>query len=421
MDLIAVLRILVGMVSGVTMAFLLYQVVVAAFVFKKEPAPGIPVDDRYHRFAVLVSARNERDVLPYLIDSLAQQDYPRECFDIYVIADNCTDDTAQVARDRGAIVLERNDMDHRGKGFALKWFFQFIQREKRDAYDAFCVFDADNLADRGFLAAMDRSLRHGVKMAQGYRDSKNPGDSWISGGYSIYFWPLSHFFFTPRSRLGLACIVGGTGFMFAAELLDENGWNTHTVTEDMEFSAQQVLKGVRLGFCREARFYDEQPTKLKQSCRQRYRWAVGNLQCLSYFVPRIFRELVRKPRFAHVDLLIFFFSILSAGLVVINSALSLLLGALTHMTPLALVFSFVMPVLGGAVIMVLQGMLTVKMAGKRLRANVKGILGWPLFLYTWSLINLYAIFYRKVEWKPIHHTKTVSIEKVNRANTDLLE
>jgi len=127
----------------------------------------------------LIPAHNEEKVIANLVESLKKQNYPKDKFDIFVIADNCTDKTAEVARNAGAIVYERTDPDHKTKGYAMQWFFNKKNEEKAE-YDAVCVFDADNIVDKNFIKNMNKKLCQGEDVVQGYRDIKNPSDSWIS-------------------------------------------------------------------------------------------------------------------------------------------------------------------------------------------------------------------------------------------------
>ena len=417
MSFLTALRGVINTINVITMLILLYQLVIALFCLKDRPKRQNQVD-RNHRFAVIISARNEENVIGHLIASLMRQNYPRECFDVYVVADNCTDATAQTSRDAGAIVYERFDEAHKGKGFALKWIFDIILAQRPDDYDAFCIFDADNLVDPNYLAAMNRQLCCGQDMAQGYRDIKNPGDTWVSGSYAIYFWCLSRFYLRARDNAGLSCLASGTGFMFRSDLIRQEGWNTSTITEDSEFSIQQILKGRKIVFAEDAIFYDEQPTKFKQSMRQRYRWAVGNVQCLILYLPQIFKKgrTNNVGRFALTDLVIYLIAMPGTGLVVINLILTLLMGWIVDSSWVEILLQAVVPILCSLGIMFIHGIITVLMEKKDLRTVVKGLFGWPIFLYTWMYINLSAILYRDTTWKPIAHTKSVSIESMAAEN-----
>ena len=212
---------------------------------------------QYHRYAAVISARNEAGVIGELIQSLKQQNYPAHLLDIYVVADNCTDDTAQVSRRAGAIVYERFNQSKKGKGYALNFLFRTLAREGRDQYDAYFIFDADNLVDPNFVLEMNKVYDQGGYGAiTCYRNSRNFGANWISAGYAIWFLREARFLNFPRMLLGTNCHVSGTGFLISADVIRENkGWPYHLLTEDIEFSVGCALKGRRIGYCDKAVIY----------------------------------------------------------------------------------------------------------------------------------------------------------------------
>ena len=178
---------------------------------------------------MVVCARNEQAVIGSLIDSLMAQRYPRDCFSVFVVADNCTDGTAAEAARHGALVYEREDAQRVGKGCALSWTFDKLREDYGDRFDAAAVFDADNLVDPGFLAAVNDVLCTGADVTQGYRDSTNPDESAVSSCYAVYWLLLMRFFHRARYNSGLPCLVGGTGFAFRWSCIAQNGWHTQTL------------------------------------------------------------------------------------------------------------------------------------------------------------------------------------------------
>ena len=133
------------------------------------------------RIAAIIPARNEAMVIGKLVESLLLQDYPRELFDVYVVPNNCSDDTEGVARAAGAKILNATGTI-RTKGDVLRQ--AFARLTESGGYDAYCVFDADNLVAQGFFQAVNDALLDGYHVAQGFRDSKNPYDNWVSGSFS---------------------------------------------------------------------------------------------------------------------------------------------------------------------------------------------------------------------------------------------
>ena len=252
--------------------FWLYQFVISItslIKFKEKPL----LIDKKHRFIIALPANNEETVIGNLIKSLKMQDYDKDLFDIYVIADNCTDNTAKIARENGAIVYERFDETKKTKGYALNWFLSKM-KVKKDDYDALLVFDADNVVDKNFLNVMNKKLCQGEVLVQGYRDIKNPTDTWVSGGYAIFYWTMNRLYHLARYNMGLSPLINGTAFMVKWDLLIDEGWNTKTLTEDIEFALINISKGVKLGWAKDAIVYDEQPLTFKESWKQRERWSV---------------------------------------------------------------------------------------------------------------------------------------------------
>ena len=246
---------------------------------------------KLHKYAILVAARNEETVIGQLIDSIKQQDYPSELIDIFVVADNCTDSTAQVARDLGAVCYERFDDEHRTKGFALQYLTRCIKRDYGiDAYEGYFIFDADNLLKQDYVSHMNDSFDAGEKIITSYRNTKNFGDNWIAASYGIHWLRTVRNEHRFRSVLHLATRIQGTGFLFANELI-ENGWNYTGLTEDRAFCADAVANGYKISYNNKAEFFDEQPTDMKIAMRQRIRWAKGHLQALAETGPTLLKHI----------------------------------------------------------------------------------------------------------------------------------
>lgn len=242
-----------------------YQLFYVVIAFRQKSMHP-PAAARMHRFAVLIAARNEQATIGNLLHSLEEQDYPKELVDVFVIADNCTDHTASIARAHGATVFERHNTKLLGKGYALDFGYQRIRRDARlsDAYDAFLVFDADNLLDPGFVAAMNRTLAQGAEISTSFRNSKNYADNWISAGYGLWFLREARFLSQARKALNTTCAISGTGFYVSARILaSTGGWKWHLLTEDIEFSVDAAIKCRRIAYTPDAILYDEQRLRLQ--------------------------------------------------------------------------------------------------------------------------------------------------------------
>ena len=372
---------------------------------------------KQHRFAAVISARNEEGVIAELIDSLKHQNYPAELLDVYVVADNCTDDTAGVSRRAGAFVYERFDSIRKGKGYAMDYLFHRLRDEGRDGYDGYFVFDADNIVDPNFVAEMNRTFDTGKYGAiTSYRNSKNFGDNWISAGYSLWFLREARFLNFPRMLLGTGCAVSGTGFLVAADVIRANGgWPFHLLTEDIEFSVSCALKGVRIGYCDKAMIYDEQPTTFRQSWDQRLRWSKGFYQVDLKYGLSLLKNSLRLDRkgWTCYDLLM----TVAPGmlLTVLALAFNVILCGVCVTQPIyiarrvvVITFSFLWnTVVNFYIGLFVYGLITTVTEWRKIRTTPLRKLGYlftfPLFMFTYVPISIAAMV-QKVEWKPIYHT-----------------
>ena len=261
---------------------------------------GTPLTNKTHTFALVVAAHNEEKVIANMVKSLQNLKYPREAFDIFVIADNCDDKTAEIARNAGAIVYERQDKTLTGKGNALEWMFKKIY-EMEKQYDVISVFDADNIVSSNFLTETNTELNLGYRVVQGYIDSKNPYDSWISAAYSLSFWCTNKLFQKSRYNLGLSCQLCGTGFTVKTDLLKEIGWGATCLTEDIEFTAKLAMNNIRVGFAQHAIVYDEKPLTMSQSWKQRIRWMQGHADVASRFFFKLLKQAIKDHSLLKFD------------------------------------------------------------------------------------------------------------------------
>ena len=385
----------------------LYQLIISACAliqFKEKPL----IKNKKHKFMMILPAHNESAVIGSLIESLQALDYPKELYDIYVIADNCTDNTAQIAKDLGAIVYERFDEKKKTKGFAMQWFLNQKIKENAD-YDAFCVFDADNVVDKNFLNAMNKKLCQGEEIVQGYRDIKNPADSWISAGYALFYWMMNRFYHLARYNLGLSPLINGTGFMVDFNLIKPTGWDTITLTEDIEFSLKNIAKGRKLGWATYAIVYDEQPTEFKQSWSQRSRWTVGHLQCMKYYTKDLADGVIEHRTLMNFDGLLYLMGIpmmiVTFLLLGINTIIFLAHGMSAGM----LIFNYAKYLIATLIVPVLTAVFVLIIEKKPIRPMLKGIALFPVFMGSWIIINIKCIIKPNTQWEKIEHKRNVKI------------
>jgi len=223
------------------------------------------------RFAVVIPAHDEELLLPRLLASTRNQDYPGERFGTIVVADNCTDSTADVARRQGASVLERVDEGKRGKGYAIKWALETIGLDK---YDAVLIVDADCFISSNALRSLDGAMQ-GKQVIQCYSGVGNPNDSWFTRLLDVSRTINNDIYSPAKQRLGLSSELTGTGMCFATRILRKYGWDAFTIGEDWEYYAKLVQNGEAVGFDWNAKVYHEESSSLKQATSQRMRWSSG--------------------------------------------------------------------------------------------------------------------------------------------------
>lgn len=378
-----------------------------------------PVDYGWHpartRFAILIAARNEELVIGPLINSLLTQDYPSDLYDVWVIPNNCTDNTALAARNFGAKVLECT-VPVRSKGEVLRFAYQRLHGRQ---YDAYCVFDADNLVDRRFLSEMNNAYMAGARVAQGYRDSKNPFDTVISGSYSIYYWMMDRFHNGGKAGLGLSALVNGTGFMISAQTLERlGGWHTQTISEDLEITAQCILAGEKVHWVPKAVTYDEQPLDYALSVKQRRRWTSGTVQVARMYMGRTIQTFGTRATMPLVDLAATLVIPAYQAAALFNLILISLSACLDcykfSQVPgtflLAVGVNLAITILGST----LAACLVLTVEGKWDRRMGKSVAFYWLFLLSWLPITLESFVKKTTVWEEIRHTRNVAPESLSR-------
>ena len=398
--------------------FWLYQLCISVCSLIKLKDKPLKVK-KDHKFMAIIPAHNEEAVVGNLIESLKNQNYNKELYDIYVIADNCTDRTAQVARDAGAIVYERFDPEKKTKGFALDWFIKQKIQENAD-YDALCVFDADNIVDKNFIKNMNKKLCQGEDVVQGYRDIKNPTDSWITSGYALFYWTMHRFYHLARYNLGLSPLLNGTGFMVRFDVLKPDGWQTKTLTEDIEFSLQRIIKGKKLGWATDAIVYDEQPVGFKQSWSQRSRWTVGHMQCIKEYTKSLAKAIKDKKTMMNVDGFLYIVgSIPMFVLTIILLLTNFLMYAGSAITQADLMINILRYLVPTFLFPIVTSMFAMWLDKRPIKPMIKGLLCYPLFMGSWLLINFKCLFKRNTKWEKINHVRNIKINEITKIEEEL--
>lgn len=388
-------------------------------MFAMRPNPKYKSMQPKNKFAIVIAARNEEAVIGKLVESLNKQDYPKELYDIIVIPNNCTDDTESAAREKGAKIF-RCKRSIKSKGEVLAEFFDYMLEHRHqieNCYDAYCIFDADNLVDENFLKSMNEAREEGANAAQGYRDSKNPYDSAISSSYSIYYYIANRFYNHARHHIGLSALINGSGFMVSHELIEKlGGWDTKTMTEDIEITAKCVLMGQRVFWVPEAIIYDEQPITFAQSWKQRRRWTTGLIQGVELYFWPLLKKTFKERSLRSFDVIMFFLALINQILYIMSIIFTMFMdyklvrfGDMNYMYILyrvigALVFSYI--------VCVIVTTIAVVFARKKPAKMLKGILFFWVFIFSWVPIDIICLFKKETVWEQIDHTVTLNIEEL---------
>ena len=283
---------IIGSVISILLAHKAFYFVIGMFFTRK-----FKEAKQKHKYGIVIAARNEEKVIGNLLDSINKQDYPKELLTIFVVADNCTDNTASIASKKGAIVYERQDEIHKTKGYALEYLFKKIEEDyKIKSFEGYFVFDADNLLKQNYISKMNNAFDSGQKIITSYRNTKNFDENWISSTYALHWLRSIRTHHRARSVLRLATNIQGTGFLFSNEIV-ENGWHYTSLTEDRALTADAVAQGYQITYQDEAEFFDEQPTSLKVALRQRLRWSKGHLQAFAESGPYLFINIFLGKRY----------------------------------------------------------------------------------------------------------------------------
>ena len=364
------------------------------------PAKRHPHADRKLRFAVLVCARNEESVVKLPVKSVLMSKYPAECREVIVLADNCTDRTAERAREAGATVWEKT-VPSAGKGDVLAWGIDKVVSSGK--YDAIAVFDADNIASDGWFDAMNDALQDGETVVTGRRCSSNARASLISGWYTVYWDMMNELSNRVRTNIGLSGKLTGTGFAFLISALGPEGWKTRTMVEDVEFTVQTNIRGGRVTYVPEADYADEQPETVQYMWRQLRRWATGGWQVARTYMLPWLGALVRHPSLRLFDS---FFAILTG----MSVSFILLFNVLAFVVRMCYgpidphAFKMFFGVFGFVFAMSwFTAIAAVGLSPDKRMPSVRAVLTFPIFSLVLSASVLYTLVCPTRRWKPIPH------------------
>ncbi len=374
------------------------------------------------KYAFLIPARNEELVIGQLIDSILAQNYPKEKIEIFIVADNCDDKTAEIAREKGVNVYERFDLSKQRKGYALDFLLENIDNDyKIDSFDGYVILDADNLLDENFIHEMNKAFVVNKNAVRGYLNSKNFDTNFITSAYSIHFYRSVVAQHRPRQFFKLGTHINGTGILIGSHLL-KDGWKFHSLTEDAQLTAHLTSKHIKVEICEQAVFFDEQPDKFKFVFRQRVRWEKGRMLVFFGYFFKMFWAIFRYFSFTAYDMLA---TLIPWGLfsfaryIVIPIIVGIIMGNIGLIGFWNNFFlSFLSLYVGLYFYDVFLATLVVIKERKNIHTNffqkIKAIVTYPWFNLIGMYIAFYALIHPNVKWKEINHSDLRTIDDIDK-------
>lgn len=410
MEKIILINLLIAIIFFICYSYQ-FLYVIASFFKKEQPYQ----EAKPHHFAVLIAARNEEAVIEHLIDSINKQTYDQGEVTVFVVADNCTDSTAKRARNMGAVVYERFNQTKVGKGYAMDYLLDKMEHDY-EPFDGYFVFDADNLLDQNYILEMNKTFSNGYDIITSYRNSKNYGDNWITAGYALWFLWESEFLNRGRMLLGTSCAVSGTGFFFSRRIIEKyGGWKFFLLTEDIQFTVDNVLSGEKIGYCQGAMLYDEQPVTFQQSFRQRMRWAKGFFQVFHRYGRDLFKGSLQRSTSCYDMLMVIMPAIVLTLFTVVFNGSVILFGNYTIYQEEMILSMLGCMIANIYLTLALVGALTTATQWKNIHTTsakkIAYIFTFPLFMFTYIPITIVA-FFKKVEWHPIEHSRAKTLAEI---------
>jgi len=292
---------------------------------------------------------------------------------------------------------------------------------EKQKYDAICLFDADNVVSSNFLLEMNSKLKKGYRSIQGYLDTKNPNDSWVTASYATAYWSMNRMWQLARYNKGLSNALGGTGVCLEYNLLKEYGWGATCLTEDLEFTMKLLLNGIKTSWAHEAKVYDEKPVYFSQTWRQRTRWLSGHWDvCFRYAIP-LLKKGIRERKWYPVDGAIYLLQPIMIMMMLVNFVLA----GIAYLFPQPI---FASPIAnlapnwfwwGFGILGYCYPMLGLVLEGAP-RSAYFYYITYPFYGFTWFPVTVWGLMQRKNqgEWAHTQHHRGISISSIE--TTDLV-
>ena len=394
-----------------------YRLIFIFYAFKKEKP--LKKTNKFAKFAILIPARNESKVITKLFNSIKKQDYNKNLIDVYVITEHINDPTNKIAENFGFNYFIRKDLKNkRTKGYALNEVVKEIYK-RNIKYDAFFIFDADNILKENFITEMNKVYQSGIEVAMAYRNTVNIHDNWVATCSALMFSNTNTFQNKARNYLTKSIVISGTGYYISSKILDKfKGFPFNSLTEDYEITNYLVVNNIKSKYVTTTEFYDEQPTDLKTLNNQRVRWCKGyfnnykkytNISCkkiLNLKNKNINKKAILETRLSLLPNLFYIISFIIYSLIQIGILTygffigNFLISEICFKNLIKLVFSYYL-------IIDIYTIMQLICERKKFKLNLKEIINClllnPLFIFMFIFHAVKAIITKNVSWKVIKH------------------
>ena len=270
-------KIIIIIICVFVILFSIYYLIYLVYGFKKEET--LKKANKNTKFAVIIPARNESNVISGILNCLKNQTYSKDDFDVYVVIESKDDPSFNIVKKHGFNVVVRGDIENRKtKGFAIEDCLNYLKNNnKYNTFDSFIIFDADNLMNNNFIEKLnDLRIDKNVQVGSGYRDFRNASVNYISINSAMQLFLANGIVSKARSSFFKKVMINGTGYFIDREIIDKaGGWIFNGLTEDVQVSTYCLYHNVKMGYYDEAIYYDEEPTSHKIMHKQHIRWVWG--------------------------------------------------------------------------------------------------------------------------------------------------
>ena len=371
-------------------------------LFKNNNVPK-PKNDK-HNFCILIPARDESSVIEDILKSIENQTHKIDMKDIYVIVESNDDPTVKICDKHNASVIVRKHLNLKSKGYALDEGIKYIE-SKKIKYDAYFIFDADNILDKDYIKNMIPIFDKGYDLATGYRNCKNGNESVVAASSSLTFSLINELFNKVKTKKTKNITFSGTGFYIRGYLIDKfKGYPFNSLTEDYELSCYATLNDLRTFYNTKSIFYDEQPVKYKDTINQRVRWIKGYFTVRKRYYKQILRSIKKgNPNNASkidngIGIIPYLLTVISVMLFFIASLIDFIINKSLILPIFILSIYLILFILTIVLLILEKDKLSINNSMK-----IKTLFFNPIFILSFIPCAIKALFKKEVKWTKVNH------------------